>query len=172
MFYMCKTQHGARMALMSSIISIYTDGGCHGNPGPGAWAALLFFEGHEKEISGFESDTTNNRMELTAALEAFKVLKKPNISNKTIQVHTDSKYLCEGMQKWLPGWKARQWKTANNDPVKNQDLWEALDHITTGMTIEWFWVKGHSGHPQNERVDALVQATLLQEKQRHIAQTL
>jgi ribonuclease HI len=135
-------------------IDIFTDGGCSPNPGAGAWAALLRFEGAEKEISGFVPDTTNNRMELCAALEALRALKKP----AQVRLHTDSQYVQQGMLSWIKGWQARGWKTAANKAVLNADLWQALLLAAQPHKVEWIWVRGHNGHVENERVDALVHA--------------
>ncbi|MBG7609827.1 MAG: ribonuclease HI [Anaerolineae bacterium] len=132
-------------------VTIYTDGACSGNPGPGGWAALLRFGSHEKELSGSVLNTTNNRMEMTAALEALKSLKSPC----QVDFHTDSEYLRSGITKWMDNWKRRQWKTSHKKPVKNQDLWKALDHAVQPHQITWHWVKGHAGHRENERVDKM-----------------
>lgn len=139
------------MSSKSSVVEIYTDGACSGNPGPGGWGALLLYGEHEKEISGGELETTNNRMELTAAIEALGLLKRPC----TVNLHTDSTYVRDGITKWIHGWKAKGWKTANKKPVKNADLWQALDAAVKRHDIEWIWVKGHAGDPGNERADAL-----------------
>ena len=135
----------------SKAVEIYTDGACSGNPGPGGWGALMLYGTDEKELSGGEFETTNNRMEMTAAIEALNSLKRPC----KINLHTDSKYLKDGVEKWLEGWKARGWKTAAKKPVKNRDLWEALDAAIQRHDISWAWVKGHSGEPGNERADEL-----------------
>ena len=132
-------------------VEIYTDGACRGNPGPGGWAALLISGGHEREISGAETMTTNNRMELTAVIRALGALKRA-VRGK---VYTDSQYVRQGVLDWMPNWKARGWKTADKKPVKNQDLWQALDELCANHQLEWHWVKGHSGNPGNERVDEL-----------------
>jgi ribonuclease HI len=132
-------------------VEIYADGACKGNPGPGGWGALLRMGAHEKELCGGEALTTNNRMELTAVIEALKALKRP----VKARVHTDSKYVQQGMQSWLAGWKKKGWKTAGKQPVKNVELWQALDALAAGHEIEWVWVKGHAGHEGNERADAL-----------------
>jgi ribonuclease HI len=132
-------------------VSIYTDGACTGNPGPGGWGALLRFGRHERELSGAEADTTNNRMELTAAVEALKALTRPC----RIDFYTDSIYLKRGITEWIAGWKRRGWKTAGKKAVKNQDLWRALDEAIKTHQIEWHWVRGHAGNRQNERVDRL-----------------
>jgi len=132
-------------------VILYTDGACRGNPGPGGWGALLIFGDLEKEISGGEDDTTNNRMELMAAIYGLNQLKRPC----KVSLHTDSKYVRDGITKWLPGWKKRGWKTANKKPVKNRDLWEDLEAATARHDIEWIWVKGHAGDPGNERADEL-----------------
>ena len=133
------------------MIEIYTDGACRGNPGPGGWAALLSKAGHEKEISGAEALTTNNRMELTAVIRALEALRRP----VRARVYTDSEYVRRGISEWLPGWKARGWRTAARKPVKNQDLWEQLDELSAAHHIEWRWVPGHAGVPGNERADQL-----------------
>ena len=134
-----------------SIVEIYTDGACRGNPGPGGWGALLTTGEHRKELSGAEPLTTNNRMELTAVIRALEALKRPTEA----RIFTDSEYVRRGITEWVKNWKARGWKTAERKPVKNQDLWERLDALATGHKIEWRWVKGHSGVPGNERVDQL-----------------
>jgi ribonuclease HI len=132
-------------------VSIYTDGACRGNPGPGGWAALLVAGGQRKEVSGAEAATTNNRMELKAAIEGLGALKR----RCRVLLYTDSKYVLQGITEWLPQWKARGWRTAAREPVKNQDLWEKLDAAAAAQDIEWHWVKGHSGHDGNEYADAL-----------------
>ncbi len=135
----------------NSGVELFTDGACSGNPGPGGWGALLRYKGTEKELSGGEAETTNNRMEMTAVIEGLRALKRPC----ALTIYTDSKYVLQGVTEWLVGWKARGWKTADKKPVKNQDLWEALDHEVNRHAITWEWVKGHAGHPENERVDEL-----------------
>jgi ribonuclease HI len=132
-------------------VDIFTDGACRGNPGPGGWAALLIAGEQRKEVSGAEAATTNNRMELTAAIGGLHALKR----RCTVRIYTDSKYVLQGITEWLPNWKARGWRTAAREPVKNQDLWEQLDAAVAGQDIEWHWVKGHSGHEGNEYVDQL-----------------
>ncbi len=132
-------------------VLIYTDGACRGNPGPGGWGAILCYGDSEREIYGAERDTTNNRMELMAAIQALEALKRPC----EITVTTDSQYVRQGITEWLPQWKRRGWKTADKKPVKNQDLWQRLEDATHRHTVHWKWVKGHSGHEENERVDAL-----------------
>jgi ribonuclease HI len=134
-----------------SIVHIWTDGACSGNPGPGGWGAVLRYGETEKEISGADAATTNNRMELTAAIEALDALKKP----ANVKLHTDSKYVMDGATKWIHGWKKKGWKTADNKPVKNEDLWRALEAAANRHHVEWKWVKGHSGDEMNERADAL-----------------
>jgi ribonuclease HI len=134
-----------------SVVEIYTDGACRGNPGPGGWAALLSFGEREKELAGAEEHTTNNRMELTAVIRALEALKRP----VEARVFTDSEYVRRGITEWVSSWKARGWKTADRKPVKNQDLWEELDRLAAQHQIQWHWVKGHSGIPGNERVDRL-----------------
>ena len=133
------------------MIEIYTDGACRGNPGPGGWAALLTMDGREREISGAESLTTNNRMELTAVIRALEALTRPVAA----RLYTDSEYVRRGITEWLPTWKARGWRTADRKPVKNQDLWQQLDGLNARHRIEWRWVPGHAGVPGNERVDRL-----------------
>ncbi|MEL7024922.1 MAG: ribonuclease HI [Pseudomonadota bacterium] len=143
---------------MTTRVTIYTDGACRGNPGPGGWGALLQSGEHRRELSGGEPETTNNRMELRAAIEALNALRRAC----DVDLYTDSVYVRDGITKWLAGWKARGWKTAAKKPVKNQDLWEALDGATQRHTIEWHWVKGHAGDPGNERADALANEGLEQ----------
>ncbi len=133
------------------IVDIFTDGACSGNPGPGGWGALLRKGTVEKEISGGETATTNNRMEMMAAIQALEALKRPT----TARLHTDSAYLRDGITKWIHGWKRNGWKTADKKPVKNEDLWKRLEIAMAPHRVEWLWVKGHAGHPENERVDAL-----------------
>jgi ribonuclease HI len=135
-------------------IEIHTDGACLGNPGPGGWAALLRFQGKERELHGSEPDTTNNRMELMAAIQALEALREPC----TVRLFTDSQYVQKGFGEWMPGWLRRGWKTAGGDAVKNQDLWQRLLDAARPHRIEWVWVKGHSGDPDNERVDTLARA--------------
>jgi ribonuclease HI len=132
-------------------VEIFTDGACRGNPGPGGWGAVLRYRGHEKELYGGEAQTTNNRMELTAAIRALETLKRPC----SVQLTTDSSYVRNGITQWLPNWKNRGWKTAAKKPVKNADLWQRLDQAVQAHRISWHWVKGHSGHPENERADRL-----------------
>ena len=137
-------------------LQIFTDGACSGNPGPGGWAALLRYGDNEKTLSGGESDTTNNRMEMMAVIEALESLKRAC----TVAIHTDSRYVMDGMTQWIHKWKASGWKTAAKKPVKNADLWQRLDDAASQHAIEWHWVKGHSGHPENERVDALARSAM------------
>jgi len=132
-------------------VTVYTDGACRGNPGPGGWGALLIYGDHEKELYGGESLTTNNRMELMAAIEALRAMKK----SCRIQLYTDSTYVRNGIQQWLDKWKANNWKTAAKKAVKNQDLWQALDDESGRHDVRWHWVKGHAGDPGNERADQL-----------------
>ncbi len=134
-----------------SEIDIYTDGACSGNPGPGGWGALLVWNGTEREMSGGEPATTNNRMEMMAAISALEALKRPSI----VRLHTDSQYLRDGITKWIAGWKRKGWLTADKKPVKNVDLWQRLEAAAAIHKIEWLWVRGHDGHPENERADAL-----------------
>ena len=136
---------------MTPKVTIYTDGACKGNPGPGGWGAILFYGDKKKEISGGEPATTNNRMELMAAIQALELLNRPC----KVELHTDSQYVMKGIQEWIRGWKARGWKTADKSPVKNDDLWKRLDAARERHDVDWRWVKGHAGHPLNERADAL-----------------
>lgn len=136
---------------MKETMNIYTDGACSGNPGPGGWGAILRYNGHEKELFGFAAATTNNRMELTAVIEALRSLKR----SVAAQVHTDSQYVQKGITEWIHGWKRRGWKTAAKEPVKNEDLWRELDALAALHRLEWHWIKGHAGHAENERADAL-----------------
>jgi len=135
-------------------VDLYTDGACKGNPGVGGWGVLIRFGDHEKELCGGEPETTNNRMELTAVIEGLRTLKRAC----RVRVHTDSQYVQKGIQEWLKNWKRKGWKTSAGQPVKNQDLWEALDRQATEHQVEWHWVRGHAGHPENERADALANA--------------
>ena len=132
-------------------VRAFTDGACSGNPGPGGWGAVLQFGDHERELHGGAADTTNNRMELTAAIEALRALRE----SCRVSLTTDSTYVKDGITQWLANWKRNGWKTAAKKPVKNQDLWQALDHESSRHEIDWCWVKGHSGHPENERADRL-----------------
>jgi ribonuclease HI len=132
-------------------VNIYTDGACKGNPGPGGWGAVLECAGQERELFGGEAATTNNRMELTAVIEALLALKQPC----EIVLHTDSQYVMKGITEWIRGWKAKGWKTASREPVKNADLWRRLDELCAQHRIRWVWVRGHSGHHGNERADRL-----------------
>jgi ribonuclease HI len=136
---------------MSETIHIFTDGACKGNPGPGGWGALLRWNGHEKELFGGEGQTTNNRMELQAVIEALSSLKR----RSNVRVYTDSQYVQQGISTWIHNWKKRGWKTADKKPVKNADLWRRLDALAAEHNIEWKWVRGHAGHEGNERADAL-----------------
>ncbi|MBI1778461.1 MAG: ribonuclease HI [Proteobacteria bacterium] len=138
------------------LVEIYADGACSGNPGPGGWAAMLRYRGVEKELSGGEPMTTNNRMELMAAIRALESLTRP----VPARVHTDSTYVKDGITRWIHGWKKNGWRTADKQPVKNVDLWQRLDQALAGHRVEWEWVKGHSGHPENERVDKLARAAI------------
>ena len=134
-------------------IRIYTDGACRGNPGPGGWGALLRYRDHEKTLHGGESDTTNNRMELMAVIAGLGALKSDTAA--PVEIHTDSKYVQQGMQSWIHGWKRNGWKTSDKKPVKNSDLWQQLDLLAQQFDVSWHWVKGHAGHPENELADAL-----------------
>ena len=139
------------MAGSDGMVDIYTDGACSGNPGPGGWGVILRYNGVEKELSGGAAETTNNRMELMAAIEALEALTRP----ATARLHTDSTYVKDGITKWIHNWKQKGWKTANRKPVKNVDLWQRLDRALARHQVSWHWVRGHSGHPENERADAL-----------------
>lgn len=132
-------------------VEIFTDGACKGNPGPGGWGALLRYQGKEKTMYGSESHTTNNRMELTAAIRALEALTRPCV----VDLYTDSQYVRHGMTEWLAGWKKKGWVNARKEPVKNADLWQELDRLSKMHTIRWHWVRGHSGHPENEKADEL-----------------
>ena len=132
-------------------VEIYTDGACSGNPGPGGWGVVLRWKGTEKEISGGERETTNNRMEMMAAIKALESLKR----TVPVDLYTDSTYVRDGITKWLPGWKSNGWRTAAKKPVKNQDLWQRLEAAIQDHDVKWHWVKGHAGHPENERADEL-----------------
>ena len=145
-------------------VEIFTDGACKGNPGPGGWGAVLRFGDTEKEISGGEAQTTNNRMEMTAALEALNLLKKPC----AVTLYTDSKYVMDGITKWMVNWKKRGWKTASKQPVKNADLWQQLDEQVNRHQVSWEWVRGHTGHPGNEHADLLANRGVVQAKRQPI----
>ncbi len=136
---------------MNELVEVYADGACKGNPGPGGWGAWLQYGGKEKSIHGGEVVTTNNRMELTAVIRALEVLKRPC----NVKIYTDSVYVQKGMTEWIQGWKSRGWRTADKKPVKNDDLWKALDLLASQHSIEWVWVKGHAGNAGNEKADAL-----------------
>ena len=132
-------------------VALFTDGACLGNHGPGGWAALLRYNGTEREIAGGEANTTNNRMEMRAVIEGLRALSRPC----TISITTDSQYVIKGITEWIGGWKAKNWRTADKKPVKNVDLWQELDALRTGHSVAWNWVRGHDGHVENERVDVL-----------------
>ncbi len=136
---------------MTPKVLIYTDGACRGNPGPGGWGAILISNGREKELCGGEPATTNNRMELMAAIQALEALNRPC----KVELHTDSTYVKNGVTQWIHGWKARGWKTADKSPVKNEDLWKRIDQARARHEVDWRWVKGHAGHELNERADVL-----------------
>jgi ribonuclease HI len=142
---------------VSEAVEIFTDGACSGNPGPGGWGAILRYKGHEKELSGAEAPTTNNRMEMMAAIAAVEALTRPS----DVRLYTDSQYLRDGITKYLPQWKARGWKTADKKPVKNIDLWLRLEAALKPHTVAWHWVRGHAGHPENERADELARGAIL-----------
>jgi ribonuclease HI len=137
-------------------VEIFADGACSGNPGPGGWAVILRHRRVEKELSGSEPHTTNNRMEMLAAIMALEALKR----RCRVQLYSDSQYLRDGITKWIDNWKRRGWRTADNKPVKNIDLWQRLDRVAAGHEVSWIWVRGHAGHPENERADALARAAI------------
>jgi ribonuclease HI len=141
-------------------VTIYTDGACSGNPGPGGWGALLILGAKEKELSGGEPATTNNRMELTAAIMALEALTRPC----AVDLYTDSQYVRQGITAWMRNWKARGWRTADNKPVKNEDLWRRLDAARARHQVAWHWVRGHAGDPRNERVDALARSRIAEQR--------
>lgn len=143
---------------MTPKVVIHTDGACSGNPGPGGWGAILEWNGQEKEICGGEAETTNNRMELMAAIQALESLKKPC----RVELHTDSQYVMKGISEWIHGWKRKNWRTADGKPVKNDDLWKRLDAARLRHEVDWRWVKGHAGHELNERADALARKGLVE----------
>ena len=143
---------------MTPSVVIYTDGACRGNPGPGGWGAILISGAREREMCGGDLATTNNRMELMAAIQALEALKMPC----KVELHTDSQYVKTGISEWVSGWKARGWKTAAKAPVKNEDLWRRLDEARSRHTVDWRWVKGHTGHPLNERADGLARKGMLE----------
>ena len=149
---------------MSERVTIYTDGACSGNPGPGGWGALLIYNGREKELSGGEALTTNNRMELTAAIMALEALTRPC----TVDLFTDSQYVRHGITQWLRNWKARGWRTADKKPVKNEDLWRRLDEARTRHEVVWHWVRGHADDPLNDRVDSLAVAAMVPFKKKRV----
>jgi len=139
------------------IVDIYTDGACAGNPGPGGWAAILRYKGSDKVVSGFDGQTTNNRMEMKAVIEALGMLKEAC----RVRVHTDSQYLRNGITDWIHAWKRNGWRTTGRQPVKNRELWEVLDDLSQKHLIEWVWVQGHAGHPENERCDELARQEII-----------
>jgi ribonuclease HI len=147
-----------------SPVEIFTDGACSGNPGPGGWGALLRYGTVEKELSGGEALTTNNRMELMGAISALEALKRPS----QVKLHTDSTYVKDGITKWLKGWKAKNWLTADRKPVKNKELWQRLEAAALLHKIDWLWVKGHSGHPENDRVDQLARDAIKQMREARV----
>ncbi|WP_139412922.1 ribonuclease HI [Bartonella mastomydis] len=146
------------MARQQKVVEIYTDGACSGNPGVGGWGAILRWNGHERELYGGKAHTTNNQMELMAAIRALKALKEPCL----VDLYTDSVYVRNGISKWIEGWKKNNWRTASKSPVKNMELWQALEDACSCHTVRWHWVKGHAGHPENERADALARKAIEQ----------
>ena len=155
-----ETETGDAPVIQRPLVTIYTDGACKGNPGPGGWGAWLSANGHEKEMCGGEPNTTNNRMELTAVIEALNSLKR----TCDVIIYTDSEYVRKGITEWIHGWKLRGWKTADKKPVKNAELWQRLDALRSLHRVEWRWVKGHAGDPGNERADALANKGCAQAK--------
>ncbi|MCQ2572740.1 MAG: ribonuclease HI [Treponema sp.] len=150
---------------MTNEIIVYTDGGCSGNPGPGGWGIVVIADGQEKQLSGGEKNTTNNRMELSAAIAALSVIKNtPQFAGRPVKVNIDSQYVKNGITTWIKGWKAKGWKTASKDPVKNQDLWMILDELNSSLSVEWNWVKGHAGIKYNEICDSLCQIEIKNNK--------
>jgi ribonuclease HI len=150
--------------MTANTVVIHTDGACSGNPGPGGWGAILRYNGHEKELKGGEATTTNNRMELTAAIMALEALTRP----ATVEIHTDSVYVKDGIGKWIHGWKRNGWKTSDKKPVKNAELWQRLDAALQRHQVSWHWVKGHAGHDDNERADELARQGMAPYKKRAI----
>lgn len=142
--------------MSNEAIEIFTDGACSGNPGPGGWGVILRYKGVEKELSGFQSKATNNQMELKAVIEALKVIKR----KKLIKLYTDSKYVMQGLAQWIQNWKRNEWKTAAKKIVKNVELWQELDQLASQFEIEYYWIKGHAGHLENERADALARKAI------------
>jgi ribonuclease HI len=152
-------------ATSQKVIELFTDGACSGNPGPGGWAAILRSGPHESELSGGEIQTTNNRMEMTAVIEGLRAIKQPS----HVSIYTDSKYVMDGARSWIIGWKKRGWKTADKKPVKNEDLWRALDEQQSRhLSVKWTWVAGHSGHVENERADFLARSAILNLKSKKV----
>jgi ribonuclease HI len=147
---------------IATAVVVHTDGACSGNPGPGGWGALLAWGGHLRELNGGEAETTNNRMEMTAAIMALEALTRPC----RVEIHTDSSYLKSGVTGWIHGWKRNGWRTADKKPVKNVDLWQRLDRAIARHEVSWHWVKGHAGHPENERADELARAGMAPFKRR------
>ncbi len=139
-----------------TVVDVFSDGACSGNPGPGGWGAILRYRGHELELSGFEASTTNNRMELMGAIAALEALKRPS----RVRLHTDSRYVHDGITTWIHDWKRRNWRTADKKPVKNVDLWQRLAAALEPHQVKFVWVRGHAGHPENERADALARAQI------------
>ncbi|MCZ2158495.1 ribonuclease HI [Bartonella sp. 220] len=150
------------MLNQSKVVEIYTDGACSGNPGVGGWGAILRWNGHERELYGGKEHTTNNQMELMAAIHALKALKEPCL----VDLYTDSVYVRNGISMWLEGWKKNNWRTASKNPVKNMELWQALEDVCSHHTIRWHWIKGHAGHPENERADALARKAITEYREK------
>ena len=146
--------------MSNKVVEIFTDGACRGNPGPGGWGALLRYNGTERELYGYQAEATNNQMELMAAIQGLEALSRPC----EVILTTDSQYVRQGITEWIAGWKRKNWKTAAGKPVKNQDLWQRLDHAAAPHQVDWRWVKGHSGHDENERVDQLANKAIDEKK--------
>ena len=146
--------------MANRVVEIFTDGACRGNPGPGGWGALLRYNGTERELYGYQAEATNNQMELMAAIQGLEALSRPC----EVILTTDSQYVRQGITEWIAGWKRKNWKTAAGKPVKNQDLWQRLDHAAAPHQVDWRWVKGHSGHDENERVDQLANKAIDEKK--------
>lgn len=146
--------------MLNKVVEIFTDGACRGNPGPGGWGALLRYNGTERELYGYQAEATNNQMELMAAIQGLEALSRPC----EVILTTDSQYVRQGITEWIAGWKRKNWKTAAGKPVKNQDLWQRLDQAAAPHQVDWRWVKGHSGHDENERVDQLANRAIDEEK--------
>ncbi len=153
---MASTEQAPGTDANTSVVDIYTDGACSGNPGPGGWGVVLRYKGTDRELAGGEADTTNNRMELMAAIQGLEALTRP----MKVRLHTDSTYVRDGIDQWIHKWKTNGWKTAARKPVKNVDLWQRLEAAAAAHQVEWLWIKGHAGHPENERCDELARGAM------------